>query len=70
MFGEYEMPTTGGHMGPPLRWGTDVVYERIVRLVEMCTRGLPLWCGGEENGTFRVKVPFFIVNFLASRAGV
>ena len=30
MFGEYEMPTTGGHMGPPLRWGTDVVGGQIL----------------------------------------
>ena len=31
MFGEYEMPTTGGHMGPPLRGYFNTVHERILR---------------------------------------
>ena len=30
-FGEFEMPTTGGHIGPPLRRDTNTVREQVLR---------------------------------------
>ncbi len=29
-FGEFAMPTTGGHMGPPLRAYHNIVLKRIL----------------------------------------
>ena len=31
VFGEFGMPTTGGHMGPPLRSDPNIVQERILQ---------------------------------------
>ena len=42
-FGEFVMPTTGGHMGPPLRRDTNTVREQVLRRCHKMHLFTQLW---------------------------